>query len=383
MVVGTKYELDEVKCPTCGREDFSSKTGVRKHHSIVHNERIPNLICESCGDPFFYKTRRAKCEKCVRLKREKRKERRQNKNQSKPIPCKRKCKKRFKTIRGRNQHHNEIHGKSLIKVKCDNCGHEEYYEESTIATCECGSELGEVPSTSYTLKKTPEPCPNCSKEFVNMGQHWKSQNCKYPTLSREQKDIIRGLIMSDAGIQKSENNNLRISLTEPAFLEWLAEKVGCICNTNKYPKQTHTPEEAKQNTINSLGAENVDPDSEYKAKYSLLTRSHPFLNEFDDWYVPEKRYPLDTLELTPTVAKMWYIGDGTLHKRKSGGDRAGITCKNERDRLDEVADLIRDQGFDVYVMSRGAIRVTSSDTPAFLEWLGEAPPGFEYKWISE
>ena len=76
---------------------------------------------------------------------------------------------------------------------------------------------------------------------------------------------------------------------------------------------------------------------------------------------------------------MWYCGDGSLYSRSSGG-RAEIACANEADRLDKVADLIRDQGFDVYVKSE-TIEVTSRDTPAFLDWMGEAPPGFEYKWL--
>ena len=363
MTVGIKYELDEVKCPTCNRKDFASELGVRTHHSIVHNERIPNLICENCGDKFFYTTRRAKCDEC------------------KPVPCpKEDCSRRFENINHRNIHHKYAHDSSLVKTECPSCNEEKYYETNTTVICGCGKSL--KTNKKNTIKKEPQPCPNCDREFVNMGQHWKSQNCEYPALSREQKDIIRGLVMSDASIQQSKTNNLTISLTEPAFLEWLAEKLDCICNTEKYPNLKQTAKEAKESAIDYFGENAVNSESKYKPKYRLLTRSHPFLNEFDDWYVPEKRYPLDDLDLTSTVAKMWYIGDGTLEDSNTSRPRAEIACANEKDRLEEVADLIREQGFEPCVRQYGKIAITSSDTPAFLEWLGEAPPGFEYKWIT-
>jgi hypothetical protein len=41
------------KCPTCGRDDFSSKKGMRSHHKISHGESLKKSVtCESCGDEF-------------------------------------------------------------------------------------------------------------------------------------------------------------------------------------------------------------------------------------------------------------------------------------------------------------------------------------------
>jgi len=224
-----------------------------------------------------------------------------------------------------------------------------------------------------------EPCSVCGDEFINMGQHWKSTQCEYPELSDKQEDMLRGMLMSDGTVQFGENNNLKITLTEYEFLEWFSDELDCIC-PSRYPTVHRTSEEAKENTVDYFGEEAVDMDSEYNEQYLLLTRSHPFLNEFDNWYVPEKRYPLDDLELTASMAKMWYCGDGSLHSHHSG-ERAEITCSNEQNRLDKVAYLIREQGFDVYLMSKGAIQITSGDTPRFLDWMGDPPPGFEYKWL--
>ena len=133
-----------------------------------------------------------------------------------------------------------------------------------------------------------DPCSVCSDEFINMGQHWSSTQCEYPELSDKQEDMLRGMLMSDGTVQFGENNNLKITLTEEKFLEWYFDKLDCIC-PNRYPTVCQTPEESKQGTIKSLGKENVDMDSKYKTKYLLLTRSHPFLNEFDNCKLMNKR----------------------------------------------------------------------------------------------
>jgi len=43
-------ELTE--CPTCGRTDFKSPTGIKRHHSIAHGESIAHseFTCKECGE---------------------------------------------------------------------------------------------------------------------------------------------------------------------------------------------------------------------------------------------------------------------------------------------------------------------------------------------
>jgi hypothetical protein len=349
MPTGTKYRLEETVCPTCGRDDFNSESGVRRHHTIQHDERLPNLICEKCGSKFYYKSRRAKCDDCIQEEKEERRRR----EEAKPVECEwDDCDERFHKDRHMNIHYKSKHGETIAKYPNQN------------------KDYGSM-SDQYR-----EPCPNCGEEFINMGQHWKSLNCEYPKLSDYQKDLLRGILMSDASAQFDTNNNLKIKMTCRDFLEWLVNELSEIC-PNRYPILQQTSDEAKENAMQFFG-DDVREDSEYKEKYQVLTRSHPFMNEFDDWYVPEKRYPLNDLELTPTVAKMWYCGDGCLDRSKG---RAEIACKNEADRIDEVADLIRDQDFNVNTTEKGRIRVLTSDTPAFLDWMGDAPPDFDYKWL--
>lgn len=362
MTVGTKYELDKTECPTCGRDDFSSIHAVKTHHSMKHNSKLPNLICEKCGDKFYNRTQRDLCDKCL----------------SDPYDCP-ECEQVFSKVRRRNIHHKNKHGYSISTgtVVCGDCRNKiSYNRDKESEVCDCGNFI-ELNKDYQSSNKTPEDCPNCHKEFINMGRHWGSTNCKYPELSDYQKDLLRGILMSDASIQFGTNNNLKIKMTCEEFLEWFADELSEIC-PNRYPTLQQTSEEAKENSQKFFG-DAVREDSAYNEKYQILTRSHPFMNEFDDWYkTEEKRYPLDDLNLTPTVAKMWYCGDGTLDKTKR---RVSIACTNEKDRIDDVADLIRKQGFDVNTTSDERIRVPNRDTPEFLDWMGEAPPDFEYKWL--
>lgn len=41
------------KCPTCGRDDFSSEKGMRSHHKIMHGESLKKTVtCKNCGENF-------------------------------------------------------------------------------------------------------------------------------------------------------------------------------------------------------------------------------------------------------------------------------------------------------------------------------------------
>lgn len=47
-------------CPTCSRSSDSER-GVRVHHAVTHDERLPNRECHGCGDQFYSETRRQYC----------------------------------------------------------------------------------------------------------------------------------------------------------------------------------------------------------------------------------------------------------------------------------------------------------------------------------
>lgn len=48
----SSLNLNSNECPSCSKS-LSSSRGVRQHHSKVHNEPLPNRVCEICGDEFY------------------------------------------------------------------------------------------------------------------------------------------------------------------------------------------------------------------------------------------------------------------------------------------------------------------------------------------
>lgn len=45
---------ESTECPTCGREDFTSRQGMKVHHKRIHGESIAGVdrVCDYCGDDF-------------------------------------------------------------------------------------------------------------------------------------------------------------------------------------------------------------------------------------------------------------------------------------------------------------------------------------------
>lgn len=85
------------KCPTCSRDDFSSKKGMRSHHKMAHGESITREItCKECGDIFEVLPYRVE-------------------NEDKKF-CSSKC-----------QHK---HQKNRVNSVCENCGKKFEYAES-------------------------------------------------------------------------------------------------------------------------------------------------------------------------------------------------------------------------------------------------------------
>ena len=52
-------------CPTCGR-NFASERGMRVHHALVHDERLPNRECANCEARFYSEEERRYCSESCR-----------------------------------------------------------------------------------------------------------------------------------------------------------------------------------------------------------------------------------------------------------------------------------------------------------------------------
>jgi len=58
----------KTKCPhpDCRDSDkeFASDSTMRQHHTLVHNEQLPNSECGDCGDEFFRRSGGTYCDDC-------------------------------------------------------------------------------------------------------------------------------------------------------------------------------------------------------------------------------------------------------------------------------------------------------------------------------
>lgn len=52
-------------CPTC-RSEFDTRRGLGVHHSLVHDERLPNRTCTRCGGEFYSSYKKKYCSKGCR-----------------------------------------------------------------------------------------------------------------------------------------------------------------------------------------------------------------------------------------------------------------------------------------------------------------------------
>lgn len=52
--------MSEQVCPSCGRE-FDSRRGLGVHHSLVHDEQLPNRECGRCGTDFHSEYEKRYC----------------------------------------------------------------------------------------------------------------------------------------------------------------------------------------------------------------------------------------------------------------------------------------------------------------------------------
>lgn len=221
-------------------------------------------------------------------------------------------------------------------------------------------------------------CHRCGNKYDRLSLHWGMSDCSFPKITDTQREIITGLIMSDAHISKPSRNGLiDISSTNEKFIHHIDNILGVIsCGVNEGPDSKRQKENY---TRTNSGGELY----EFNDVYRLHTHTHPEFGVMRDrWYTEDgKKYPED-LELTPTSARYWYAGDGGIQKRESGNHRVQITCSNESDRSEFLLSI-----FDTTPVSPNfssdRLYTSHNEGLKFLEWIGDSIPGYEYKWEIE
>lgn len=210
-------------------------------------------------------------------------------------------------------------------------------------------------------------CPDCGQSYTRLGSHW-TGDCSAPEFTEHQLDVIKGLLMGDAWLRTEGNSMLSIKMTNREYLESLQHEFGVL------------------GTGVNLHRKHENPN--WSDSYLFSVRSHKRLNRFDSWYEGgEKIWPQD-LQITPTVMKHWYVGDGHLEVRGES-KRVIIALSNESGNEQKISKMLNTSGleytrWDEYELEDG--RVTANiefgvnETKQLFEYMGEPLPGFENKW---
>lgn len=224
-------------------------------------------------------------------------------------------------------------------------------------------------------------CPRCLEDKDRLGQHW-AMSCDYPELSEYKKNILTGLLMGDGHVPKTHGNSqMRIRMINKEFLDWLDQELSYLSSGVRFIKSAD--DSAKQ--MRDSGFRPNAKKENYNDVWELNTRTHPYItNMRENWYVPEKSFNLDIIDLNKDVIKMWYVTDGYLCDRDGHNPYSAFRMDSQSGTASEISKELSSMGFNNSVRDGGnVIAISPLSTIDLLDWIGDAPDGFEYKWVNK
>jgi len=229
-------------------------------------------------------------------------------------------------------------------------------------------------------------CPNCSNKYSRISQHWRFSPDHRPKFTQHQKEVITGLLMGDGCISTSNKNPYIVcNMTSPNYLKYIDEIFSILGNGVRLSKTSRkSAKEDRESEFNINGSED-----DYSDVYSWQSRSHPTLNNWAEWYSTGKKVWPEDIELTPTVLKHWYCGDGTWESRGTS-NCISFAVANEIDNTDKIDKLFTNVGmpspsnYNKSKRNDGTFKCnavfTVNGSHDLWEYMGEPLPDFHYKW---
>jgi len=225
-------------------------------------------------------------------------------------------------------------------------------------------------------------CSQCGTEYQIIASHWSRGSCEYPSFTDHQREIITGLLMGDGSINRRNNKNPRIqcNMISPNYLKYIDGEFGVFGNGVSLAK---TAEENAKHSRNSGFRPNAKKEN-YSDVYRWQSMSHPELQKFADWYSTGKKVWPSDIELTPTVLKHWYCGDGHWNNSETN-NYIVISMANEVENTDKVNKMFENVGlpspnnYNTSGIKCDAV-FTAEQSKELWEYMGEPLPDFEYKW---
>lgn len=136
-------------------------------------------------------------------------------------------------------------------------------------------------------------CPDCSRSFSNLSQHWSHSPDHRPDIETHQHELITGLVLGDATVRAGGANPiLRVHTRFRDFAAWLFEELGWLSRSlRRIPAQ--------------------DEESDAMHGYRIRTHPHPGLERYHDWQndhvsgVDGDFHPPEDLSLPSRTVRAW------------------------------------------------------------------------------
>lgn len=226
-------------------------------------------------------------------------------------------------------------------------------------------------------------CHECEEPFERPGYHWSNGSCDYPAIPEDKDFLVRGLMLGDGTLRTHTSSPfVQTYMINKPFLEWVDNELAWLSTGVSLYRTGERSAEISRNN----GHPDAD-DADYHDVYVMQTRTMSQFEEYVSWYAGSDRKQFTNVELTPAVAKVWYACDGSLNwDRRYPDSRPHVTIgvKDEYGAMDTVQDMFYDSTF-MHQPSVGtnSIRFGVEESAELLDWMGAAPPGFEYKWATD
>lgn len=224
-------------------------------------------------------------------------------------------------------------------------------------------------------------CHECGSTYERPGYHWSNGKCDYPEIPDDKGSLVLGLMLGDGTLRTHTSDPfVQTYMINEQFLEWMDEQLEWLSTGVSLYRTAERSVELSQN--------NGHPDADvadYHDVYVMQTRTMPQFQPYTSWYEnSERKRFADGITLSPIEAKVWYACDGSLNwdrRYPNSRPHATIGVRSEMDDIKKVLDMFETSTFDhVPRVDENTIRFSVDETEDFLEWVGNSPPGFQYKW---
>lgn len=209
-------------------------------------------------------------------------------------------------------------------------------------------------------------CPGCDSttDFERIASHW-SGGCGYPSIPEDVRAVLDGLVLAGGAISGNGHNRyLTIGTTSQDLAEWTAAQLGWLCQSVR----------------------ETEGDGQREVVYRVRTPAHPGINRYERWsHVGESsgRIPPERFDLSPRAARVWWAHAGGLEWSKpQDSARQGAFSSAADAKQDWIVRVLDDAGFDPTPADR-RVKLRPTEVAEWLDWIGGAVPGAEYKWASE